>query len=79
MQSTASKEFDREWPRPWATASPSPASTHQDGDPWEYMTVAPVRMVLTDSWTVQDPIVVAAVPYNTGIGAVEWIDELIGL
>ncbi|XVQ15183.1 hypothetical protein ACQP1W_22430 [Spirillospora sp. CA-255316] len=46
-----------------------------NGDPWEYMTVAPVRMVRKAGWTVQDGIVVSPVPFDTGIGAVEWVEE----
>lgn len=45
-----------------------------DGDPWEYMTVAPVRMVRDMGWKMQDGLVLAPVPYIIGIGAVECDD-----
>ena len=46
-----------------------------DGDPWEYMTVAPVRMILGyNDWTMRDGRVLAEVPYNTVIGAVDCAD-----
>jgi hypothetical protein len=42
-----------------------------DGDPWEYMAVAPVSMVRREGWTMRDGLILAAVPYNMDIGAVE--------
>lgn len=46
-----------------------------DGNPWEYMTVAPVRMVLSEGWTMRDGLVLAEVPYDTVIGAVEVVSD----
>jgi hypothetical protein len=46
-----------------------------DGDPWEYMTVAPVPMVLEAGWTIQDHVIISPVPYDTLIGAVIWEDD----
>ncbi|WP_030576694.1 hypothetical protein [Streptomyces anulatus] len=45
-----------------------------EGDPWQYMTVAPVSMVLRVEWTRQDLIIVAPVPYRTDIGCVIFDD-----
>jgi hypothetical protein len=42
-----------------------------DGDPWEYMAVAPIRMVRREGWTMRDGLILAPVPYDTVIGAVQ--------
>jgi len=45
-----------------------------EGDPWEYMTIAPVKLVLAVGWAMQDSLVVSPVPYDMIIGAVLWDD-----
>jgi hypothetical protein len=44
------------------------------GDPWQYMTVAPVPMVLSGNWVMRDGLVLADVPYHKVIGAVLFDD-----
>jgi hypothetical protein len=39
-----------------------------DGDPWEYMIVAPVKLVLRSPWSVRDHVVVARIPYDERTG-----------
>ncbi|MGX1909257.1 hypothetical protein ACWIID_10375 [Streptomyces phaeochromogenes] len=46
-----------------------------EGEPWDYMAVAPVSMVLRVEWTKQDQIIVARVPYRTDIGCVIFEDD----
>ena len=41
-----------------------------DGDPWEYMAVAPVRTVLREGWIMRNGLVLVRVPYDTIFGTV---------
>ncbi|SDW32646.1 hypothetical protein SAMN05421504_101270 [Amycolatopsis xylanica] len=40
----------------------------QDGDPWDYMAVVPVKTVLRAGWTMTDGVVVSPVPYEEFLG-----------
>jgi hypothetical protein len=43
-----------------------------DGDPWQYMTLAPVRI---GTWVMRDELVLAEVPCHEAIGAVIFDDD----
>ncbi|GGU97036.1 hypothetical protein FHX79_113544 [Streptomyces cavourensis] len=48
-----------------------------DGNPWEYMTVAPVVMVMEAGWTVHEGVIVSPVPYDLGSECVIFDEDAI--